>query len=90
MRELYVDTRTAAGEDWTGHKFNYYILIGEMAAEHRFSCESYGVKIVEEGGDTVSIPDITVDIARIDGLLDRLIRNTVGPASAAEVVEDWL
>ena len=61
-----------------------------MAAEHRFSCESYGGKLVEEGGDTVSIPDITVDIARIDGLLDRLIRNTVGPASAAEVVGDWL
>ena len=36
------------------------------------------------------IPNITVSISRIDALVDRMLRNTVSPASARDVVDDWL
>lgn len=90
MRELFVETRTAAGEDGIVHRFDYYVVVGEMEAGGRFSCESYGVKIQEQGGDGVVIPNLTVSVPRIDALMELLLRNTVGPASAREVVDDWL
>lgn len=90
MRELFVETRTATGEDGAAHRFDYYVVIGEMEVGGRFGCESYGIKVQERGGDTAVIPNITVSIARIDGLMELLTRNTVGPAGARDVVEDWL
>lgn len=90
MRELFVETRTAKGEDGVVHAFDYYVVIGEMAVGNRFNCESYGIKVQERGGDTAVIPNITVSISRIDGLMELLMRNTVGPSSAQDVVNDWL
>ena len=90
MRELYVETRTAVGEDGALHRFDYYVVVGEMEVGGRFSCESYGVKVQERGGGAALIPDITVSIPRIDALMELLTRNTVGPSSAREVVDDWL
>ena len=88
MRELFVETRTAVGEDGRLHSFDYYVVIGEMEVGGRFACESYGV--AEQGGDIAVIPNITVSISRIDALVDRMLRNTVSPASARDVVDDWL
>lgn len=90
MRELFVETRTARGEDGKAHQFDYYVVIGEMEVGGRFSCESYGAKVVERGGDVAVIPNITVNIARIDSLMDLLTRNQVGPAGMGDVVADWL
>lgn len=90
MRELFVETRTVEGEDGVVHRFDYYVVVGEMAAGGRFNCESYGIKVREQGGDTAVIPNLTVSIARIDGLMELLTRNTVGPAGARDVVDDWL
>ena len=90
MRELFVARLTVQGEDGGSHQFDYYIVIGEMEVEGRFSCESYGVKVVEQGGDTVVIPNVTVSISRIDGLLELLTRNRVGPAAVKDVVAAWL
>ncbi|ALP94917.1 MULTISPECIES: DUF6514 family protein [Intestinimonas] len=90
MRELFVETRTAVGEDGRLHSFDYYVVIGEMEVGGRFACESYGVKVAEQGGDIAVIPNITVSISRIDALVDRMLRNTVSPASARDVVDDWL
>lgn len=90
MRELFVETRTVEGEDGTKHHFDYFVVIGEMEVGTHFSCESYGVKIVEQGGDTAVIPNVTVSISRIDALIGLLVGNTVGPASARDVVDDWL
>ena len=45
MRELFVETRTAVGEDGRLHSFDYYVVIGEMEVGGRFACESYGVKV---------------------------------------------
>ena len=81
MRELFVETRTAVGEDGRLHSFDYYVVIGEMEVGGRFACESYGVKVAEQGGDIAVIPNITVSISRIDALVDRMLRNTVSPAS---------
>ena len=67
-----------------------YVVIGEMEVGGRFACESYGVKVAEQGGDIAVIPNITVSISRIDALVDRMLRNTVSPASARDVVDDWL
>ena len=90
MRELFVETRTTKDEDGALHRFHYYVVIGEMNVGHLFGCESYGVKIVEEGGDTAVIPDVTVSISRIDGLVELLRRNMVSPAGLGDVVADWL
>ena len=90
MRELFVETRTAVGEDGRLHSFDYYVVIGEMEVGGRFACESYGVKVVQTGGGEAVIPNITVSISRIDALVDRMLRNTVSPASARDVVDDWL
>lgn len=90
MRELFVETRSAVGEDGVVHRFDYYVLVGDMEVGGRLACESYGIKVCEQGGDTACIPDLTVSVSRIDGLMELLLRNTVGPASARDVVEDWM
>ena len=66
------------------------LLVDEMKVDGGFACESYGVKVAEQGGDIAVIPNITVSISRIDALVDRMLRNTVSPASARDVVDDWL
>lgn len=90
MRDLFVERRMVQGEDEIPRYFDYYITIGEMKLEGIFSCESYGVKVVEQNGDTVAIPNVTVSISRIDGLMELLTRNTVGPTALGDVVADWL
>ena len=79
MRELFVERRTVRGEDGVSHCFDYYVVIGEME-----------VKVAEQGGDSAVIPNVTVSISRIDGLMELLTRNTVGPAAVGDVVADWL
>lgn len=49
MRELFVERRTVRGEDGVSHCFDYYVVIGEMEVAEHFSCESYGVKVAEQG-----------------------------------------
>ena len=90
MRELLVETRKVEDEVGLAHELSYYVLIGEMAVEGRFCCESYGVKVAERGGDEVVVPNITVSIARIDGLIELLLRNAVSPAGLSDVLADWL
>ncbi len=84
-----MDTRRL--EDCMGRtrEYAYYLLIGEMELGG-LSCEDYGVKIQETGGEGASVPDITVSAARIDELITLLIRNTVTPVTLADVVDDWL
>ncbi len=90
MQELYVGSRTAKGEEGTVHRFDYCVVVGEMAVAGGFACESYGVKVQEQGGDTAVIPDLTVSAQRIDELMELLMDHQVGPAGLRDVVEDWL
>lgn len=91
MSELYVTTRTEEDEAGTEYHYSYSILIGEMEVNGQFSCESYGVKVQEQGsGESAAIPNLTTSISRIDGLMELLTRNVVTPCTLADVVADWL
>lgn len=89
MRELFLETRELTGQDGAVRRYDYSILIGEMDVG-AYSCESYGVKIAEQGGDQACIPNITCSAARIDELSGLLTRNTVTPATLNDVLSDWL
>ncbi len=90
MRELAVTQKQAQDEEGHVHTYDYSILVGEMAVSPGFSCESYGVKVREQGGESGEVPNITVSISRIDELMELLVRNTVTPCTLRDVVEDWL
>lgn len=90
MRELAVARRQARDENGAVHTYDYSVLVGEMAVARGFACESYGVRIQEQGGECSEIADITVNASRIDELIDLLVRNTVAPCTLNDVVNDWL
>lgn len=90
MREMLVGSRGAVGEDGIPRQFDYSVVIGEMAMGGSFACESYGAKIAERGGDSRTVPNITVRAERIQELMETLMTHTVAPASLQDVVEDWL
>lgn len=90
MKELYIDSRTAA--DGTGKplRFDYYVLIGEVDTGP-FFCESYGVAVAQSGTEHICrIPNITTSAGRIDRLLSLLLDCTVTPVNLPEVLQDWL
>ena len=89
MRELLVSSGDA-GEDGFRQGCDYYIVIDQMDVDGAFACESYGVRVVGPGGDEAVIPHITIDIARIDELVELLRRNEVTPTALRDVVDDWL
>lgn len=90
MRELFVE-RTVTADDRGNHRsYEYSILIDEMEIG-RFSCESYGVKILErDTGGVAAVSHLTVSAARADQLVRMLIRNTVTPTALSDVIQDWL
>lgn len=90
MRELAVAQRQARDEAGRTHIYDYSILVGEMTVSPGFSCESYGVRVRELGGESGEVPNITVSISRIDELMELLVRNNVTPCSLRDVVDDWL
>ena len=55
-----------------------------------FSCENYGVRISEDGGDSSAVPGITTSALRIDELMTLLVEHGVGPSTLRDVVDDWL
>lgn len=90
MRELPVARIQIRDEKGKVHSYEYDILVGEMAVSGGISCESYGVRVAEDGGDCMEIQNLTVSISRIDELLDLLVRNEVTPCTLRDVVDDWL
>lgn len=89
-QELFLGSRTAADELGHQHRFDYFLLVGEMTAE-QLSCESYGVKVAEADGDNqCAIPNITTSAARIDALANQLLVYCVTPLNLPDVVADWL
>lgn len=90
MQELYIDARTVEDEAGNRHRFDYYVLIGEIDTGP-FFCESYGVKIAQHGtANTCSIANITTSASRIDSLVGLLLTSGVTPCSLADVIADWL
>ncbi len=89
MRELFLDTVALTDPTGAVRRFDYSILIGEMDVG-RYSCESYGVKVAEQGGGQACVENITCSASRIDELSELLVRNAVTPAALEDVVADWL
>ncbi len=89
MRELFLETVELADQAGAVRRFDYSILIGEMDVG-AYACESYGVKVSEQGGEEACVPNVTCSAARIDELSGLLVRNGVTPAALIDVVSDWL
>ena len=84
------DFRAVEDELGRTHCFHYYLLVGEIETGH-FFCESYGVKVTQEGDNTkCAIPNLTTSAARIDSLVERLMVYCVTPVNLPDVVADWL
>ncbi|MCI9648096.1 DUF6514 family protein [Oscillibacter sp.] len=62
----------------------YYLVVEETAGVER-----YGVQVCY-GDETETVPDITSSQRQIQTLLGAMTRGCVTPATAREVVEDWL
>lgn len=90
MRELAVARKQVQDEEGQVHTYDYVILVGETPVFSGVSCESYGVCIRGQDGETEQITDITVSAARIDELIDLLVRNAVTPCTLRDVVDGWL
>lgn len=90
MRELAIAQKQARDEEGNVHIYEYSVLVGEMTVSEGFSCESYGVRVREQGGESGEVPNITVSISRIDELMELLVQNVVTPCTLRDVVDDWL
>ena len=90
MRELFVDTAAVFDERGREHRYDYHIIVDEMNVG-QFACESYGLRVREQGsGVFCAVPNITCSIPRIDELCAMAVRGSVTPATLRDVVEDWL
>lgn len=89
MRELFLETVELTDQSGAIRRFDYSILIGEMDVGP-YACESYGVKVAEQGGGQACVENITCSASRIDELSGLLVRNGVTPAALSDVVSDWL
>ena len=69
--------------------FSYFLTV-EAVCSGTFCWENYGVRITEEGVDSVCIPGLTTSATRIDELLTILTDNVVGPVGLRDVVDDWM
>ncbi len=90
MKELAVAQRQVQDTEGQMRTYEYAILVGELPVSEGFSCESYGVCIRGQNGEEEAVSNITVSAARIDALLDLLVRNAVTPSTLRDVVDDWL
>ena len=89
VRELFLETVELTDQTGRTRRFDYSILIGEMDVG-AYACESYGVKVAEQGGEQALVENITCSASRIDELSGLLVRNGVPPAALHDVVSDWL
>ena len=90
MRELYLNCVEQRNGQGATCSFRYYILIDEMDVGP-FSCESYGLRVVDtDGAAESSVPNITCSVSKIDALSELVVRQAVSPAHLRDVIEDWL
>ena len=86
---MFLETVELTDQAGVLRRFDYSILLGEMSVG-AYSCESYGVKVAEQGGGEARVENITCSASRIDELSGLLTRNGVTPAALHDVVSDWL
>ena len=78
MRELFLESVELADQSGRLRRYDYSILIGEMDVG-AYACESYGIKVAEQGGEQALVENITCSSSRIDELSGLLERNSVTP-----------
>lgn len=86
---MFLETVELTDQAGALRRFDYSILIGEMDVG-AYACESYGVKVAEQGGGEACVENITCSASRIDELSGLLTRSGVTPATLRDVVSDWL
>ena len=89
MMDLHIASRSLPDESGRLHTFHYYLTVGVVEAGN-FCFEHYGVRITEEGAQSVCIPSLTTSAVRIDQLMTALVDNAVAPAGLQDVIADWL
>ena len=89
MREVLTGVRTGVSEGGAPLEVSYYLTEEDVMCGH-FGCESYGVRVVEAGGEEAAFPHLTVSRTRIVELLTALCGAFVTPVTAGDVVADWL
>ena len=90
MRELKLDIHSLYPDLRADGPYDYSILVDELPVGC-LACESYGACITSHSsGERSAIPNITVSVARIDALMELLIRNQVSPIHLRDVLDDWL
>lgn len=89
MRELFLQTLKLPDESGAIRSYDYTILIDEMDVGP-YACESYGIRVAEQGGAEASAPNVTCSAARIDELSNLLLRSGVTPITFQDVLSDWL
>ncbi len=88
MRELEIGHCALQLDTGKEVRAHYAIVVAETTG--RVACESYGVKIWLEGGESVRVDDITLDTNRIETLANLLHRHSVTPCTLRDVLDDWL
>ena len=89
MMESIIAAQTLTDEQGRQHNFEYHCIISKAVYEETEVTE-YGVRIIQNGGESICIPSITSDRVRFEELTNLLIRNGVTPVSLPDVLEDWL
>jgi hypothetical protein len=90
MRELKLDLRSLYPDLAEEGSYDYSILVEQVKAGS-FACECYGVQVTFRAtGERAQAPNVTVSARRIDELMERLVRNQVGPIHLQDVIDDWL
>ena len=89
MNDLFLKNLQLKDAQGTVRSYDYYITIDEMDVGH-YACESYGIRIAEQGGEMAEVHNVTCSISRIDELCELLLRNTVTPATLQDIISDWL
>lgn len=87
--ELKIASRRCVDQEGRPRIFHYFLTVDQEEGP-RFSCENYGIRICEQGGEQVQIPAITTSAKRIDQLLTLLVDNQVGPAGLADVLQEQM
>ena len=87
--EIKIATRHWEDDLGRPRRFHYFLTVDPIDTG-RFFCENYGVRISEDGGESQTVPGITVSAMRIDELMTMLVEHQVGPSALADVVVDWL
>jgi hypothetical protein len=94
MKSLFFSSAEVESDDRVKYRLNYFILVEDVSGENGdLILESYGIKVVianEDKEEKVEISNITTNALKIENLLKIFYNNMVTPATAYDIVSDWI